>query len=499
MSAVRVSGVVFVALVMGACGEVEAESTTEDASTTGTSTTTSGAGDATTTTVETSEASATAATVETSEASPTTGAEADILERLQAIDGLEVEEAPASIEGYRFFRLLYHQPADHAAAGGARFGQRMTLLHRDASAPMVMVTAGYDISVQAASPGEVAQFVAGNQLTIEHRFFTPSRPDPADWETLTIEQAAADHHRIAAALQPIYGGRWVSTGVSKGGMAALYHRRFYPDDVAGTVAYVAPLSHGTADPRYVEFVAQVGEPGCRQALQDAQREMLLRRPAMLAEMMEQAADDGLGYELLGLDLALERAVVELPFVFWQYLGAGVCDVVPTASATDVQVWAFLDNVNPPSGWSDDELLHDEPYFWQAATELGYPAMDESGVEDLLLHPGVDAPAIYVAGGAEHAPAFDPSPMLDVADWLATDGEAMMFIYGENDPWSAARVELGAAEDAYVLVAPAGNHGAEIVDLSPADRALALQVLERWTGARTRTEAARDPAPLRRPL
>ena len=33
-------------------------------------------------------------------------------------------------------------------------------------------------------------------------------------------------------------------------MTAIYHRRFYPDDVDGTVPYVAPISFGAPDLRY---------------------------------------------------------------------------------------------------------------------------------------------------------------------------------------------------------------------------------------------------------
>ena len=57
---------------------------------------------------------------------------------------------------------------------------------------------------------------------------------------LNIWQAATDHHRIVEALKPLYAGKWISTGASKGGMTSIYHRRFYPGDVDGTVAYVAP-------------------------------------------------------------------------------------------------------------------------------------------------------------------------------------------------------------------------------------------------------------------
>src|SRR5687768_3188655 len=82
---------------------------------------------------------------------------------------------------------------------------------------------------------EPTRLIDGNQISVEQRYFTPSRPSPTNWERqLTIWQAATDHHRIVRALKAIYAQQWVSTGASKGGMTSVYHRRFYPDDVAGT-------------------------------------------------------------------------------------------------------------------------------------------------------------------------------------------------------------------------------------------------------------------------
>lgn len=429
----------------------------------------------------------------------TTSADVDILEALQAIEGLEVQEKPAAHDGYRFFRLQYEQPADHDDPEGPRFMQRMTLLHREVTAPFVIESNGYFISPLFQFLNEPAELLGANQLLVEHRFFTPSRPEPADWSKLTIEQAAADHHRIIEALRPLYHGKWVSTGGSKGGMTSVYHRRFYPDDVDATVAYVAPQSYGTSDPRYLDFLAQVGDAACRQALKDAQREALLRRPAMIERMQEQAAEEHVAYDLLGTDRALEVAVLELPFTFWQYQDASLCAEVPTAASTDDEVWAFLDQVDPPLFWADEELITFEPYYFQAAVQLGYPAVDEANVADLMMYPGLDVPSSFIVPGPGKDTVFDPGAMTDVADWLATEGESMLFLYGENDPYSAAAFELGGAKDSFRFFVPEGNHGSEILDLPAADRDAALEALEAWTFVTPVVPDQRAPMSLRRAM
>ena len=148
-------------------------------------------------------------------------------------------EPPTRFTGYRLFLLTYDQPADHDQPGGTRFPQRMALLHRDEAAPMVLYSTGYFINPTSGRT-ELTRLINANQLLVEHRYFEPSRPQPTDWKLLTIEQAARNHHRIVSALKPLYGAKWLSSGGSKGGMTSIFHRRFFPDDVDGTVAYVSP-------------------------------------------------------------------------------------------------------------------------------------------------------------------------------------------------------------------------------------------------------------------
>jgi hypothetical protein len=408
----------------------------------------------------------------------TTGA--GIEDELAAIPGvLGVEEviSDETTEDLptRHFEFTFEQPADHDAPGGQTFRQRVALLHRDPDGPTVLKSSGYHLGYGESEP---TALLVANQVSVEHRFFEPSRPDRADWHHLRIRQAAADHHRIVEALRPLYTGRWLSTGASKGGMTSVYHRRFYPDDVQGTIAYVAPQSYGDSDPRYIEFLENVGDAACRDALIAFQKQALSRRTEMIARMF--AEDGASSYLHHTLDGALDYAVINLPFGFWQYQTASLCASIPQDTATDDEVWAFLDEVSPPSGLTDDSLLAYEPYYYQAAVELGYPAIDDSALEGLLtLPPGADVAAAHVAPGPTKEMTLDAGAMPDIADWLSNDADHMLFIYGETDPWSAAAFEPGGAKDTYRFFVPGGNHGVFISDLPEADRAQALVALATW--------------------
>lgn len=487
----RISALVLLA-VLSACGDSGGTSTTG-----GSSESSTGGDESTVAAVTTSEAPTSTGTTiaggtssgeTTGSSSETTGDESStgepvvaIEEALDSIDGLEWEEVDPQLDGYRYFLLYFQQPADHSDPEGLKFTQHMTLLHRDASAPTVIGTDGYFIYPWYQGLSEPARLLHANQLTVEHRFFADSRPEPADWTLLTIEQAAADHHRITEALQTaIYKAPWVATGVSKGGMTSTYFRRFYPDDVAATVAYVAPLSLAAEDPRYWPYLEMIDDP-CNAALTDFRRELLLRREAMLGRIADEADQEGLTYDFIDMERALEVTALNVTWGFWQYGGAFQCPGVPSVAATDGELWDFLQGVAPVRDASDARMAAFEPYFWQASTQLGAPGTDETALSDLLMYPGFDVSWSYVMPGPGKDPVYDPAAMQDIKTWMADEASAMLFVYGERDPWTAGMYEVDPGHDVHRLMAAGANHSADISQLSDEDRAFAYARLEAWTG------------------
>ncbi len=288
----------------------------------------------------------------------------DIAIQLAAIPGVTVREGSSPAAGYRYFAITFDQPADHANPAGVRFQQRLSLLHRDVNAPMVLATSGYFLDDSGSGLTEPASMVSGNQILVEHRFFEPSRPDPTDWTDLTIQQSAADFHAITTAFKTIYGANWITTGASKGGDTMIYYRRFYPDDVNGTVAYVAPnclesdLVSPDDDTRTIEFIRNIGtDPTCLANLHAFQQMVLMQRPAMTTFMDSLATDDDTSWtEVLGEQKALEFANVEMPFIFWQYGNQTDCARIPGATATAEQIFGFLDQTVDVYSYSDVDLL-----------------------------------------------------------------------------------------------------------------------------------------------
>jgi hypothetical protein len=404
---------------------------------------------------------------------------ADVRAELERIPGMTVVSESTS-GAHRFFVLRYQQPVHHWDESQGTFEQRLTLLHRSESAPTVLVSTGYNIST-SPSRAEPTRLLEANQVTVEHRFFTPSVPSPANWKRLNVQQAAADHHRIVKALKArLYRGPWVSTGASKGGMTSVYHRRFYPKDVVATVAYVAPHDLDNAVDAHTEFLANVGpDPACRSNIARAQRRGLELRSEMLALLEDYARDRGVTF-VKGTAHALETMIIDTPFIFWQYGRASDCAGVPGASASAREIFEFLDDTVGVYGYTHADAERYIPYYYQAGTQLGYPTLSTAHLDDLLQLQGTQDPASYVP--ADLPVAYRDLAIKDIDQWVKSKGERIMLIYGEYDPWSAEQFQFGeGTRDSWRYVVPRGNHGANINQLPAAEKADATAKLRAWCG------------------
>ncbi|WP_240809746.1 S28 family serine protease [Actinomadura sp. WMMA1423] len=432
----------------------------------------------------------------------------DILAQLKAIPGMQVTEKPSTLPGYRWFWLEYRQPVDHRNPRGQWFEQRIMLQHKAADRPMVLYTSGYN-TPETMFTSEPTALVDGNQISVEYRYFTPSRPEPTDWKKDTIWQAATDEHRLIGALKTIYKGKWISTGASKGGMTAVYHKRFYPRDVDGSVVYVAPNDVNNNDDRaYDKFFQTVGsDPECRANVKALARKFLERRPEMLKRFKAAADENGWTFEILRTqDRAFENSVMDYEWGFWQYSLQSACASLPKAgTATDDQLYETLDNISGLSFYSDQGLSPYIPYYYQAGTQLGWPTPKFKHLRPLLRYEDSYQPRTYVP--RDIPMRFDNGrAMRDIDKWVRGNANHMLFLYGANDPWGSEPFRLGrGSRDSAVYVAPGMNHSGRLIAKLPADQqSKAVADVKRWAGVGTGMQTlksglvADDPLQLQRP-
>ncbi|MFE6195055.1 S28 family serine protease [Streptomyces sp. NPDC057838] len=407
----------------------------------------------------------------------------DVADALRSLPGLRlVEERQDAGPGDRHFVLGLRQPVDHTDPAAGTFEQRLTLLHTAADRPTVLFSTGYH-AVLTPRRTEPALLLGANQLQVEHRFFGTSVPaGRPGYAHLTIRQAADDHHRVVRLFRRLYPGAWLSTGGSKGGMATVYHRRFHPRDVDGSVVYSAPNNVDDRDDSvHLRFLETVGTAPAREAVKAAQRRMLLRRTDMVARYEAWASAAGDTFRIVGsADRAFEVAVLRVLFMFWQRATPDDLAAIPGPAATTDELYAWLDAWAGLPFYADTTARRYVPYWYQVGTQLGYGDVPTAHVADLLRHPGGIEARVFVPRDVPMV--FDTEAMPDIDRWVRRRGSRLLFVNGAQDPSVAEHFRPGGA-DSRVLWVPGGNHGVDLANLAPADRAWAQDALLRWTGAR----------------
>jgi hypothetical protein len=302
-----------------------------------------------------------------------------------------------------------------------------------------------------------------------------ARPSPMVWEYNTVAQTAADYHRIVELLKEIYQGVWVSFGASKNGATALFHRRYYPNDVEATVTQVAPISLAPEDPRYEVFLRTVSDEASRNKLREYQIALLKNRNEILPMIRNYMDNSPLNYSI-NEGIILEFETCEFPFAFWQVTDHDTA-AIPDSSSNAQELYAYLEAEGYFRFYSDEYRNFYEPVFYQFYTELGYYRLIDDHLQGLLVSVPNPSYSFFVPQGINLT--FNPAIMIDVLNWLETEGNNIIYIYGELDPWTAGAVEPSGQTNALKIVQAGANHYITIADLD--EKALIYSALESWLG------------------
>jgi hypothetical protein len=407
-------------------------------------------------------------------------AETSMLGRLNCIPGVSATSAQMTPlpPGASQFLLKITQPVDHFRPDGPTFTQRVLLTVRDENAPMVMLTTGYELFGYFA---ELTTEFATNQIEIEHRFFKESTPNPRDYTTLTIMQSAWDSHRIVEKLRPLFTKPWITTGASKGGMTALYHRRFFPCDVEASAPYVTPLSLGLQDSRYGPWLKQLGGAqweNCRLTFEELEIGVISKRAQYAPTLQGTYSKVGSAENALWM-------ITGQPY--WSMFQSGTqadpqegCPAYepyrgsPQFGAV-VDQYASYGSSYSDQAWQQATL---DSYSYQTQNELGSPGSNRAHLEQFGPIPDLPDPGALLFRNVTH-PEFEARAMTDVRRWLQTHGERFVFVYGGFDPWSGGRVDSTGAQDTFNYLVEGGSHGSQLSMLPDAQQTEAFGRLSTW--------------------
>lgn len=398
------------------------------------------------------------------------------LAALQGISGIEKLESEVYPEKY-LVRITQQVDPKNPAAG--TFTQRVVIGHVGFDRPTVIVTEGYG-GAYALNPKyqeELTKLLNANLVFVEYRYFLESTPEPKNWDYLTAENSAYDLHHVNQTFRQLYQGKWISTGISKGGQTTCLYRAYFPDDVDFSVPYVAPLNRAVEDGRHEPFLRQVGTKAERDRILAFQKAVLKQKAAIVPMLENYCQEHKLTFRIPMAEV-LDYSVLEYPFAIWQW-GTPV-DQIPEPTASAADLFKHLMEISEPSYFSNEQ-----PYVSfdvQACRELGYYGYDTAPFKGLLTIKSAKGYLNKLMLPTELIDQVEFRPELyhKVYNFLKDNDPKMIFIYGEIDPWSATRVPtFRGKKNEQIYIQPRGSHRSRIGNMPEEMKKQIMDQIHAW--------------------
>ncbi len=411
-------------------------------------------------------------------ASTSSFAQTVLEQKISAISAIKEIRPLETSEFSEKYVTYFTQPLDHRHPEKGSFRQRVIVSHAGFDRPTVIVTEGYG-AAYALRPQyreELSKLLNANMIFVEYRYFLESTPEPKDWQYLTAENSADDLHAITTAFKSIYPGKWIATGISKGGQTTLLYRTFYPDDVVISVPYVAPLCYGVEDGRHEPFLHKVSTPENRKKIEDFQLEALKRKATLLPRFEKYCTEKNYSFRA-PIEEIYDYSVLEYSFALWQW-GTPISSI-PATTASDDEIFSHLLAISEPGYFTADSP--NASFFVQAARELGYYDYDVQPFKQYLSIQSSEGylHRLMLPEELKDMP-FDKTLSKKITKFLKKQDPKMIFIYGQNDPWTAAGVTwLKNKKNIHVFIQPNGSHLARINTLPEAEKAKVMELINEW--------------------
>lgn len=392
---------------------------------------------------------------------------------LKSLKGAVVEHTPLDSLHQECYTIMFPQYVNQQTKEGPRFYQRLYLTHINDTLPMVMVTEGYSANRNYIS--EPAKLLNCNQIIVEHRFFEKSVPDSMDWSQLTTANAAADHHHIYETFSKFYTHHWISTGISKGGQTTIFYKYYYPQDMQVCIPYVAPLNLEQEDVRINWFLRHVGTEEENERILSYQKLMLQNFDSIFPYFERLAVINHQKYAINDT-AAYEFMVLEFPFSYFQW-GIYPFDSIPQEMKSAKNMMKPMLSLGLVSFYFKSTLDGLMPFMVQAYRELGYYNYDIENLKAYLRKIKNSSNIAFVP--EELRFEYDDQIMNKIYDYIHNEGDRMIFIYGELDPWFSTSVNPDSRTDALKMVLKGGSHSTRIHHFSEKEQELIMNKIKSW--------------------
>ena len=234
------------------------------------------------------------------------------------------------------------------------------------------------------------------------------------------------------------------------------------------------MNYERLDRRIDAHFLTVGTKQQRKKITDIQYYLFKNKDKVLPVWERFSSKAGFKFTAIDSESAYDYSVLEFPFSFWQYTADE--SKLPDLKTTTYEFMAkFLMRIVSPY-WFTDAAKPYEAASYQFYTQLGYYEYDEKPFRKYLKNKDYPNSAFVPKDAII---IWDKSYQEKLKKLFDSNPQHMIFIYGEADPWSATAADIKPGSASLRLVQKAGTHGAQISTLSPEQRKLVIDALEKW--------------------
>ena len=442
-----------------------------------------------------------------------------VVAALKSIENVEDLKPFINVNLGQAYYFNYKQLVDHSDPSKGTFKQQVVLTFAGKGAHTILHTEGYSLwktennvnhnrldSIEApdllwrlsADEGKDQKFDL-NCVQVEYRYHGFSLPegDKNVFNYLNAWQQSQDLHAIVTDLKKALftgNGKWLSTGVSKNGMTtaqyAYYDEAYGWNDIDLYVPFVAPFPLQEKDIRVGEYMINQSSKEMLPTLEKVYKKLVNDQAVADATVAANArVYEKNGWKPIPPDSALLQTVFNVmsnlfgvqsygDFATWTKL-------IPSDNSTPEEYAKFFmltdkDNCiyRKTSQARGPQALRDDPFEVQIPVDQGHLGYDFSWFLDgkLLKESDVE----YLKGLME---MYKKSPSIDVqvdlVKRLATTNKKMIFVYGEDDPWTGHAIPDPTNPNVKKYIIPHGSHTDEFEHYAwyPGGAEVAKQILD----------------------